>query len=400
MPGGAQLRAASTFVRPAASLPKNRASPATRNRPALPARSRHPHAGDLRRVLDALLDGVVVVDDEGAVRQLNVEACRILGTSSEAVFGRPVERVPGGEAFAKGVRAVLAEGASLVENEVVLPRRFAPDLVVDVAVSPVTDDDGRTRGGVVLLRDRTLGTALRAVESERAQSAALGRMAAGIAHEVKNPLAGIRGAAELLGRRAAGERDRETAELIVREVDRIAALLDDFMIFARGDVLRLAPVNLHRVLDDVLDVLATDPAGSRTRLVRSYDPSIPELLADGDRLVQVFLNLARNGLEAMERPGDTLTITTRLRLDHRIDVGGERVPSVAVEVGDTGPGIPDEVREQVMTPFFTTKVTGTGLGLPLARHFVALHGGSLQIESHEGRGTTVRVSLPLRRAPK
>ena len=329
-----------------------------------------------------------MVDDEGAVRQLNVEACRILGTSSEAVFGRPVERVPGGEAFAKGVRAVLAEGASLVENEVVLPRRFAPDLVVDVAVSPVTDDDGRTRGGVVLLRDRTLGTALRAVESERAQSAALGRMAAGIAHEVKNPLAGIRGAAELLGRRAAGERDRETAELIVREVDRIAALLDDFMIFARGDVLRLAPVNLHRVLDDVLDVLATDPAGSRTRLVRSYDPSIPELLADGDRLVQVFLNLARNGLEAMERPGDTLTITTRLRLDHRI------------EVGDTGPGIPDEVREQVMTPFFTTKVTGTGLGLPLARHFVALHGGSLQIESHEGRGTTVRVSLPLRRAPK
>lgn len=340
-----------------------------------------------------------MVDDEGAVRQLNAEACRILGTSSEAVFGRPVERVPGGEAFAKGVRAVLAEGASLVENEVVLPRRFAPDLVVDVAVSPVTDDDGRTRGSVVLLRDRTLGTALRAVESERAQSAALGRMAAGIAHEVKNPLAGIRGAAELLGRRAAGERDRETAALIVREVDRIAALLDDFMIFARGDVLRLAPVNLHRVLDDVLDVLATDPLGSRARLVRSYDPSIPELLADGDRLVQVFLNLARNALEAMERPGGTLTITTRLRLDHRIDLGGERVASVAVEVSDTGPGIPDDAREQVMTPFFTTKATGTGLGLPLARHFVALHGGSLQIESREGQGTTVRVSLPLRRAP-
>jgi len=353
---------------------------------------------DLRRVLDALLDGVVVVDDEGAVRQLNAEACRILGTSSEAVWGRPVERVPGGEAFAKGVRAVLAGGASLVENEVVLPRRSGPDLVVDVAVSPVTDEEGRRQGGVVLLRDRTIGTALRAVETERAQSAVLGRMAAGIAHEVKNPLAGIRGAAELLGRRAAAARDREAAALIVREVDRIAALLDDFMILGRGDVLRLAPVNLHRVLDDVLDVLATDPLGARTQLVRAYDPSIPELLADGDRLVQVFLNLARNALAAMEERPGTLTIATRLRLDHRVDLGGERVPSVVVEVSDTGPGMPEAVRAQVMTPFFTTRRTGTGLGLPLARHFAALHGGSLQIESREGQGTTVRVSLPLRRA--
>jgi signal transduction histidine kinase len=98
-----------------------------------------------------------------------------------------------------------------------------------------------------------------------------------------------------------------------------------------------------------------------------------------------------------ERPG-TLTIATRLRHEHRIDPGGERLPTVAVEVSDTGPGIPDSVRAQVMTPFFTTKQTGTGLGLPLARHFVALHGGSLQIESREGQGTTVRVSLPLRRA--
>lgn len=356
-------------------------------------------AADLRRVLDALLDGVIVLDDEGAVRQLNAEACRILGTSSEAAWGRPVERMPGSEAFAKGVRAVLAGGASLVANEVALPRRFEPALVVDVAVSPVTDEEGRARGSVVLLRDRTIGAALRAVASERAESAALGRMAAGIAHEVKNPLAGIRGAAELLGRRAAGARDREAAELIVREVDRIAALLDDFMVFARGDVLRLAPVNLHRVLDDVLDLLATDPLGARAQAVRAYDPSIPELLADGDRLVQVFLNLARNALEALqERGGGTLTIATRLRLDHRVELGGERLASVAVEVTDTGGGIPESVREQVMTPFFTTKATGTGLGLPLARHFVALHGGSLQIESREGQGTTVRVLLPLRRA--
>jgi two-component system nitrogen regulation sensor histidine kinase GlnL len=355
------------------------------------------NAADLRSVLEALLDGVVVTDDEGGIRQLNAEACRILGTSSEAAWGRPVEHVPGSEFFAKGVRSVLAEGASLVEHEVVLPRRFESDLVVDIAVSPLLDDAGRRKGAVVLLRDRTLGTALRTALAERAQSAVLGSMAAGIAHEVRNPLAGIRGAAELVGARAAGDRDRQAAQLIVREVDRIAALLDDFMVFSRGDLLRLAPVNLHRVLDDVLDVLATDPLGARVPVVRTFDPSIPDLLADGDRLVQLFLNLGRNALEALEdRPG-TLQIRTRLRLDHRIDVDGERVASVAVEFEDDGPGIPDGVREQIMTPFFTTKRSGTGLGLPLARHFASLHGGSLQIESKEGRGTLVRVSLPLRR---
>ncbi len=356
------------------------------------------NAADLRSVLDALLDGVVVVDDEGGIRQLNAEACRILGTSSETAWGRPVEHVPGSECFAKGVRAVLAEGASLVEHEVVLPRRFESDLVVDVAVSPLLDDAGRRKGAVVLLRDRTLGTALRTALAERAQSAVLGSMAAGIAHEVRNPLAGIRGAAELLGARAAGDRDRQAAQLIVREVDRIAALLDDFMVFSRGDLLRLAPVNLHRVLDDVLDVLATDPLSAHVPVVRSFDPSIPELLADADRLMQLFLNLGRNALEALEGKAGTLQFRTRLRLDHRIEVDGERVASVAIEVEDDGPGIPDAVREQIMTPFFTTKRSGTGLGLPLARHFAALHGGSLQIESKEGHGTLVRVSLPLRRA--
>lgn len=356
------------------------------------------NAADLRSVLEALLDGVVVTDDEGAIRQLNAEACRILGTSLEAAWGRPIEQVPGSEFFAKGVRAVLAEGASLVEHEVVLPRRFESDLVVDIAVSPLLDETGRRKGAVVLLRDRTLGTALRTALAERAQSAVLGSMAAGIAHEVRNPLAGIRGAAELLGARAAGDRDRQAAQLIVREVDRIAALLDDFMVFSRGDLLRLAPVNLHRVLDDVLDVLATDPLGARVPVVRTFDPSIPDLLADGDRLVQLFLNLGRNALEALEDKPGTLQIRTRLRLDHRIDVDGDRVASVAVEFEDDGPGIPDGVREQIMTPFFTTKRSGTGLGLPLARHFAALHGGSLQIESKEGRGTLVRVSLPLRRA--
>ena len=357
-------------------------------------------AFDLRRVLDALFDGVVVVDADGRVARLNAEACRILETSTEAVAGRPIEQMVGAGAFAKAVRAVLAGGNACIEHEVRVPRRFQGDLLVDAAVAPLAIEAGGVDGAVVELRDLTLGAALREVERERAGVAALGQIASGIAHEVRNPLGGIRGAAELLEKRAASDRDRAAAHLIVREVDRIAALLDDFLFFGRAGEIRLAAVNLHRVLDDVLDVLAVDPLGARGKVERHFDPSIPELLADGDRLMQVFLNLGRNALEAIPAHDGTLVITTRLRLDRRIDIGnGERVPTIAVDFEDNGSGIPEAVRDRIATPFFTTKARGTGLGLALARHFVTQHGGVLQIESHSGQGTRIRVLLPLRRTP-
>ncbi len=355
-------------------------------------------ARDWKRVLDAVLDGVVVLDETGRVERLNAEANRILQTSTQAAAGRPVEHLPGAEAFAKSVREALALGSSQIENEIALTRRFGEALVVDVAASPLLDESGRTDGAVVLLRDRTIGNALRQAERERSETAAFGRIAAGIAHEVKNPLGGIRGAAELLSRGAREDRARERADLIVREADRITALLDDFLMFSRGESLRLAPVNLHRVLDDVLDLLADDPLGARAEVQRVFDPSIPELLADGDRLIQVFLNLGRNALEALPEGEGALRFATRLRLDHRIDVGsGKRAPTVEIDVEDSGCGIPEEILHEVGTPFFTTKTRGTGLGLALTRHFVGLHGGALQLEALESGGTRARVALPLRR---
>jgi two-component system nitrogen regulation sensor histidine kinase GlnL len=354
---------------------------------------------EISQILDALLDGVVVADGDGRIERLNAEASRILETSTEAVAGRPIEQVTGANGFAKEVRAVLAGAPATVLHEIRVPRRFQGAVLVDAAVAPLCDARGHTEGAVIGLRDRTLGAALRDLERERADAATLGQIASGIAHEVRNPLGGIRGAAELVGKRAASDRDRAACELIVREVDRIAALLDDFLVFGRAGEVKLAAVNLHQVLDDVLDVLAADPLGARARVDRVFDPSIPELFADGDRLVQVFLNLGRNALEAIGERDGHVTITTRLRLDARVDVGGERVPTVAVDFEDTGCGIPDSVRARIATPFFSTKPRGTGLGLALARHFVAQHGGTLQIESHEGIGTRVRVALPLRRPP-
>jgi two-component system nitrogen regulation sensor histidine kinase GlnL len=356
-------------------------------------------ARDLTGVLDAVLTGVVVLDADGRVEFLNTAACRILETSDESARGVAVEGLLGpGHAVARLARAVLASGGSAVENACPVERRFEPDTTVDVAASPLFDPTGRVDGVAVVLRDSTLRQSLQDFVAQRDALAAFGRIAAGVAHEVKNPLGGIRGAAEILASRAGDAKTLDAAELIVREVDRIAALVDDLMVFTQGE-LRVGPVNVHRVLDDVLALASHDRLAKGVPIERAYDPSIPETLADADRLTQVLLNLVRNALQAMEGREGRLTVATRMTLEHRLRAPtGEQVPTLAIEVRDTGPGIAPEVLEQLATPFFTTRPGGTGLGLAVARHWVARHGGTLQLESDPGAGTCVRVVLPLRRA--
>jgi two-component system nitrogen regulation sensor histidine kinase GlnL len=358
-------------------------------------------ARDLGSVLEAILAGVVVLDREGRVQELNSAASRLVEHSRESVLGRPVEAlVEPGHAVARVGRQALATGVPISESGQRIERRTEGDAEVDVAASPLFDRRGRVDGVVLVLRDRAAYRRLEQLEAERERFASFGRIAAGLAHEIKNPLGGIQGAGELLLSRAADPKTRETAALIVRESARIAGLVDDFMVFARGERLRLGPVNLHRILDGVLDLLAHDPIAQGCSFERLYDPSIPEFLADADRLVQVFLNLSRNGLQAMEHRGGVLSVSTGLRLDHRIAVGDERpVPAIAIWLRDTGRGMSADELRQARMPFFTTRAGGTGLGLAVAEYWIAQHQGTLHIESEKERGTAVRVTLPLRRIP-
>jgi two-component system nitrogen regulation sensor histidine kinase GlnL len=356
-------------------------------------------ARDLSGVLDSVLAGIVVLDREGRVELANAAACRILEHSAESALGRPVEALLGANhPLTRLARSVLASGRSAAEDECRVERRFDSDLTIDIAASPLLDEGSVHDGVVAFLRDSTMQHSLQQMVSERESLSAFGRIAAGVAHEVKNPLGGIRGAAEILAARASDGKTVDAAELIVREVDRITALVDDLMLFTQGETVRLAPANIHRLLDDVLDLLKMDPLSQGVTLRRLYDPSIPEVLIDADRLTQVFLNLCRNALQAMEGDGGTLTIGTGMRLERRITTPeGGQYPTVRIEVADTGPGIPPDVLTKLATPFFTTRAGGTGLGLALSRHWVARHDGTLRIESEPGQGTCVKVELPLRR---
>ena len=342
-----------------------------------------------------------MIDAEGIVEQLNSAACRILEHSPHAALGAPVERLLGpGHALARLGRKALETGIAGSENGQEIESRFNEDLRVDVSASPLFDEAGVIDGAVLLLRDRSAQRRLEQFEAERERLAFFGRIAAGLAHEVKNPLGGIRGAGELLSMRAGDGKTRETADLIVREATRIAKLVDDFMVFASGERLRLGPTNLHLILDQVLDLVAHDPLSRDCRIERAYDPSIPELWTDSNRLTQVFLNLVRNALQAMEGGGGRLTLTTRMTLDHRVFTeSGQLVPTVAIWIRDTGPGMDEEELRQATIPFFTKRAGGTGLGLCVAEYWVSQHGGTLHIESTPGEGTAVRVTLPLRREP-
>jgi two-component system, NtrC family, nitrogen regulation sensor histidine kinase GlnL len=352
----------------------------------------------LHEVFDAVLDGVIALCPEGKIVWINEQACQMLDTSRESGLHRSLADLVGkAHPILDLVAAVQRNHRPTVEGEIPLDRPFQTARVVDVSVSPLLSHPPDARGVVLILRDRTAFADLHDEAAQRERLASYGQIAAGIAHEVKNPLGGIRGAAELLQLRIEDERGRKTAQLIVREVDRISGLVDELMVFARGEGLEARQVNLHRLLDEVIELVQAEPTAQNIRFEKVYDPSIPEFPADPDRLKQVFLNLAQNGVQAMEeKEGGTLTVSTGMALENRLKgKDGRQQPTVVICFEDEGPGISAAIKDQLSTPFFTTKVGGTGLGLSVARHWVSRHGGRLRIDVSHETGGRVRVKLPL-----
>jgi len=352
----------------------------------------------LDSILGSLRMGILAVDGDGRIELANPEASRILGHSAMSALGRPMREVLGVQHPALHLlESALMERRGVSEHGCRVPDRLGGrPLIVDLAASPIGVGDD-VRGAVLSLTDRTIGVELEDLLGQRARTELFAQLAAGIAHELRNPLSGIRGAADLLLGKLSEPTLARYADLIRSETDRMRRLLDDLAELTRGADLRVRRTNLHRVIDDLVELHGRSESWKGIRVVREYDPSIPEFEFDPDRTTQVLLNLVRNAVQAMAGKG-TLKLRTRIESNYHLErVGPERARTVRVDVEDTGPGIAEEDIPHLFTPFFTRRPQGTGLGLAIAQHWTVKQGGRILVTSRIGMGTRMRVEIPLRR---
>ncbi len=357
-------------------------------------RRRAPRGGiEASAVLNALPLAIVVVDREYAIVHVNDSGEQFFRGSAAHLQGQRLEEmVPFDspifsliEQARVGGNAVFEYGLDL--NSPRLGRNF-----VNVQARPLIDDPDLV---VVGIQPRSIADKIDNQLSHRGAARSVSALARMLAHEIKNPLSGIRGAAQLL-EETLDSGDRSLTQLIRGEVDRIVALVDRMDVFSDKGPIRRGPVNIHEVLTRARQ-LAENGFGRHVRMVENYDPSLPEVLGDRDQLVQVFLNLVKNAAEAVPKMGGEVVLTTAYRPGVRFALPGrdsrEHLP-LMVSVEDNGDGISEDIRSHMFDPFVTTKPKGSGLGLALVAKIVDDHGGTIDIDTTSKR-TCIRVMLPM-----
>ena len=349
--------------------------------------------GDAAAILGALPGPVLVVDAAGAVTYLNPAAEQFFQGGSAALAGRPLARLLPPDSPVLGlVEQVRQGGHSVSEFGITIETPRIGTHFVSLGVSAMPEPAGSV---VVSLQERSTARKIDDQLIHRNAARSVTAMAAMLAHEVKNPLSGIRGAAQLLERNA-GAGDRELTRLICEETDRIVALVDRMEMFSDERPLARGPVNIHEVLERVRK-LAQSGFARHVRFIERYDPSLPPVYGKRDLLVQALLNLVKNAAEAVPEEGGEIVLSTRYQQGVRLAVPGldSRVElPLAISVQDNGPGIPEDLRDHIFDPFVTTKVGGKGLGLALVAKIVGDHGGVIEFDGAPRR-TVVRMMLPV-----
>ena len=353
-------------------------------------------SGAADAVLNALPLPVITIASDGKIADANV-AAETFFEVSVPVLRRHMLRdlVPFGSPLLALVDQVRSRGAAVNEYKVDLSTPRNPgDRLVDLHVAPLPE---RPDHVVVMLQERTIADKMDRQLTHRGAARSVSALAAMLAHEIKNPLSGIRGAAQLL-EQSAGDDDRSLTRLICDEADRIVKLVDRMEVFSDERPVERESVNIHVVLEHVKR-LAQSGFARHIKFSETYDPSLPPVFANRDQLVQVFLNLVKNATESVgELATDgEIQISTAFRPGVRLQVPGSKTRvSLPLEfcIKDNGPGVPEDLMPHLFDPFVTTKPTGSGLGLALVAKIVGDHGGVIECES-QPRHTVFRVLMPM-----
>jgi two-component system nitrogen regulation sensor histidine kinase GlnL len=354
-------------------------------------------SGTADAMLDALPHPVIMISSDGRIANANAAAEAFFEASLPMLRRHAIgDLVPFGSPLLQLIDQARGRGAAVNEYKVDLSTPRNPgERLVDLHVAPLAE---RPDNVVVMLQERTIADKMDRQLTHRGAARSVTALAAMLAHEIKNPLSGIRGAAQLL-EGSANDEDRTLTRLICDEADRIVKLVDRMEVFTDERPIEREPVNIHVVLEHVKR-LASSGFARNIKFVEEYDPSLPPVLANRDLLIQLFLNLVKNAAEAIGETTDgEIQLSTAFRPGVRLARPGSKTRvSLPLEfcVKDNGAGVPEDLQPHLFEPFVTTKPTGSGLGLALVSKIVGDHGGIIECES-QPRHTIFRVLMPMYR---
>jgi two-component system nitrogen regulation sensor histidine kinase GlnL len=352
----------------------------------------------LQNIFSSLIDGILLVSKDLTIRKSNPAVEEMFRRSKDFFEGRALsELFPAQPDTLKKVERVLASGISYrdIEGEG-FQKITATPFPVSLTLSPFLDENGQIEGALLLVRDMSRLKELQEFTRASDNLSNLESLTLGMAHEIRNPLGGIRASAQLLRQELKNPEQQEYLDVVISEVDRINRLIERMMNFTRPRELNLQETNIHKVLKDITLLEQDAVAKKNIRLQLVYDPSLPDIQADEDQLKQVFFNLIRNAIEASANKGK-IQLVTRVSTGYSIKTAAAQNPgqNIVVEIVDSGTGIKESDMNNLFTPLFTTKSKGSGLGLPISLKIVENHGGKIKITSEQGLGTTAQVFLPV-----